>query len=79
VDIEDIGALLSGCSRLLDSARQEPAETQRWIAEALSEISSNRTYRDALEANLPRLGDPVGLSRRVWRVVTALIGHGAGA
>ena len=60
-DLEDIVAVIDGRDELLDEIEKEPAELQRYLAEAFSSLMAKEQFREALPGQLP--GDPASQAR----------------
>ena len=71
-DLEDLIALLDGCRDLEGSIGLAPVEVRRAIAQGLGTIWTDRRYREAALAHLPRTGDVAAQEARVIALVGRL-------
>ena len=75
-DLEDIAALLDGCSALLDDVRAQDDDLRRFVADGLQAIEQSQDNAEALRAQLPRGGDEDGQLRRIGTLIELLIDRG---
>lgn len=75
-DLEDIAALLDGCSELLDDMRAQDEDVRTFVAERLTSIEASRDAREALRAQLPRGGDDQRQHQRITQLIQQLVQPG---
>jgi len=65
-DLEDIAALLDGCSELTDKVRQAPGDLREFVSESIRQVLNNETLKQALAVHLPRGGDEDARERNLF-------------
>jgi len=65
-DLEDIAALMDGCSELTDKVRQAPGDLREFVSESIRQVLNNETLKQALAVHLPRGGDEDARERNLF-------------